>query len=319
MQAFIGILTQLLHAALILAAAPLLPGLVRILKARMLGRRGPHLLQPWRDLAKLLRKRPVVAETASVVTLAAPFAAAASVLLAVLLVPSFARGMALAPMADLILIAGLLGLGRFAVALAGLDAGSAFGGMGVSRAMAFTAFAEPALILAVMSVAIVAGTTNLDAVAGAFQGGAAGMRVSLAIAFLAMLAVALAGNGRMPVEDPATQLEPAMVQEAMLLEASGRHLALWQYEAALRLTLWLALIAAIFLPMGLAPPASGPLAWALGLAAFAVKLAGLALALAALECAIARMRLFRVPQFLGAALLLGLLGAILLFVSTGPA
>lgn len=319
MESFIGILTQLLHAALILVLAPVLTGVVRFLKARLMGRRGPHPLQPWRDLRKLLLKQPVVAETASVVTVAAPWLAAGAAMLAALLVPSFARGMALAPMADLILIAGLLALGRVAMALAGLDAGTPFGGLGAAREMAFAAFAEPALILATLSFAIIAGSTNLDAITGAFQDGAIGVRVSLALSLLVLLAVAAAENARIPVDNPATHLELTMVHEAMILEASGRHLALWDYQAALRLTLWLALIAAVFLPFGLAPPGTGPLAWLLGLGAFAVKMAGLALALAVFESAIAKMRVFRVPEFLGAALLLGLLAAVFLFVSTGLA
>lgn len=319
MQSFIGILTQLLHAALILVAAPLLTGVVRFLKARMMGRRGPHPLQPWRDLRKLLLKRPVVAETASAVTILAPWVAAGAAMLAALLVPSFARGMALAPIADLILIAGLLALGRVAMALAGLDAGTPFGGLGAAREMAFAAFAEPALILATLSFAIIAGSTNLDAITGAFQDGAVGVRVSLALSLLVLLAVAVAENARIPVDNPATHLELTMVHEAMILEASGRHLALWDYQASLRLTLWLALIAAIFLPFGLAAPGTGPLAWLLGFAAFLLKMGGLALALAVFESAIAKMRVFRVPEFLGAALLLGLLAAVFLFVSTGLA
>lgn len=319
MQTFIGILTQLLHAALILAAAPLLTGVVRFLKARLMGRRGPHPLQPWRDLRKLLLKQPVVAETASVVTILAPWVAVGAAMLAALLVPSFARGMALASLADLILIAGLLALGRVAMALAGLDAGTPFGGLGAAREMAFAAFAEPALILATLSFAIIAGSTNLDAITGAFQDGTVGVRVSLLLSLLVMLAVAVAENARIPVDNPATHLELTMVHEAMILEASGRHLALWDYQASLRLTLWLALIAAIFLPFGLAAPGAGPLAWALGLGAFLLKMGGLALALAVFESAIAKMRVFRVPEFLGAALLLGLLAAVFLFVSTGLA
>ncbi|HEY4252316.1 MAG TPA: NADH-quinone oxidoreductase subunit H [Roseomonas sp.] len=319
METLIGILTQLLHAALMLVAAPLLAGAVRCLKARLMGRQGPHPLQPWRDLKKLLAKRPVVAETASAVTLAAPWVAAGAAMLAALLVPSFARGMLLAPMADLILIAGLLALGRVAMALAGLDAGTPFGGLGAAREMAFAAFAEPALLLATLSLAIIAGGTNLDAITGALQDGSVGIRVSLALSLLVMLAVAVAENGRIPVDNPATHLELTMVHEAMLLEASGRHLALWEYQAALRLTLWLALIGAVFLPFGLAAPGTGPIAWVLGFVAFVAKMGGLALALAVFESVIAKMRVFRVPEFLGAALLLGLLAAILLFVSTGLA
>jgi formate hydrogenlyase subunit 4 len=313
---FAAILTQILHIALVLAAAPVVLGGVRWLKARMMGRVGAHPLQPLRDTLKLLRKRPVLAENASWISRAAPYVAAGATLVALALVPSFARGMLFGPLSDLLVIAGLLALARVALALAGLDIGTAFGGLGAAREMSFAALAEPALLVAVLSLAILAGSTGLEAIAAAFQDGALGLRVSLALALIAMLAVAVAENARIPVDNPATHLELTMVHEAMILEASGRHLALWEAASAFQLTLWLALIAAIFLPFGTAPVGFAPLGWILGLLAWAVKMALLCLALAAFESAIAKMRVFRVPEFLGAALLAGLLGAILLFVST---
>jgi formate hydrogenlyase subunit 4 len=319
MQGFGALVAQMLHIALMLVAAPLLVGVVRWLKARMLGRRGASPLQPFRDLDKLLRKRPVLAENASVVSEAAPYAGFAACLLAIALVPSFARGMALAPLADLILLAGLLALARVALALAGMDVGTAFGGLGAAREMSFSAFAEPALLLCVLNLAILAGTTNLDLIAATFREGALGLRVSLGLAALAMMAVAIAENARIPVDNPATHLELTMVHEAMLLESSGRHLALWEYQSALRLTLWLSLLVAVFLPYGTAPVGSGPLAWVVGLVFWLLKMGTLCLALAGFESAIAKMRVFRVPEFLGAALLLALLAAALLFVSTGLA
>ena len=233
METFGAILTQVLHVALMLAAAPLVVGVTRWLKARMMGRRGASPLQPWRDLDKLLRKTPVLAENASVVSEAAPYAGFAACLLAIALVPSFARGMALAPLSDLILLAGLLAFGRMAIALAGMDVGTAFGGLGAAREMSFSVFAEPALLLCVLTFAILAGTTNLDLIAATFRDGGLGLRVSLALAAVAMLAVAVAENARIPVDNPATHLELTMVHEAMLLESSGRHLALWEYQAAL--------------------------------------------------------------------------------------
>ncbi len=317
METLTGILTQLIHMALLIAGAPVLLGLVRLAKARLMGRRGPHPLQPWRDIAKLLAKRAVVAESASAVTHVAPWVALSAALLAAFLIPSFARGMVLSPLSDLLLVAGLLALGRVAMALAGLDAGTPFGGMGAAREMAFAVFAEPALVLAALTFAIIAGTTNIDAIAGHFQDGAVGVRVSLALTLIAMLAIAVAENGRIPVDNPSTHLELTMVHEAMILEASAEQLAIWDYQSALRLMLWLMLIAAIFFPAGLASPGAGPVAWAIGLGAFALKIAVLGLALAVFETAIAKMRVFRVPEFLGAALLLGLLAAVFLFLSTG--
>ena len=319
MESFGAILTQLLHVGLMLAAAPLVVGVTRWLKARMMGRRGASPLQPARDLDKLLRKTPVLAENASIVSEAAPYAGFAACLVAIALVPSFARGMAFAPLSDLILLAGLLAFARMAIALAGMDVGTAFGGLGAAREMSFAAFAEPALLLCVLTFAILAGTTNLDLIATTIRDGALGLRVSLALAAMAMLAVAIAENARIPADNPATHLELTMVHEAMLLESSGRHLALWEYQSALRLTLWLSLLVAVFLPFGAAPEASGPLAWIGGLVAWLAKMGVMCLGLAAFESAIAKMRVFRVPEFLGAALLLALLAAALLFVSTGLA
>ncbi len=319
MAAVMGVLTQAIHLALLLVAAPLVVGVVRWLKARMMGRVGASPLQPLRDFLKLLRKRPVLAENASWISRGAPYVGAAAALAAAALVPSFAHGMALAGLGDLIVIAGLLALGRVSMALAGLDVGTAFGGLGAAREMSFAALAEPALLLAVMSFAILAGTTGLDAIAMTFQEGTLGLRVSLGLALVALLAVAVAENARIPVDNPSTHLELTMVHEAMILEASGRHLALWDAAAAMRLTLWFALLAAIFFPFGTAPPGWAPLGWVVGLLAWIAKMGVLCLALAVFESAIAKMRVFRVPEFLGAALLLGLLGALLLFVSTSLA
>ena len=314
-----GLVTQLLHIALMLAAAPLLVGGVRWLKARLVGRRGPHPMQPWRDLSKLLRKRPLLAEDASIVTRVAPYLALSATLLAAALVPGFAFGMALAPMADLLLIAGLLALSRVALALASHDAGTPFGGLGAAREMTFAVFAEPTLLVCVMVFAVLIGGTNLNVISHGLADGQMGLRVSLLFAAVALMAVALAENARVPVDNPATHLELTMVHEAMLLEASGRHLALWEMQAALKLLVWLSLLAALFLPFGTSPPGAGPFAWGLGLVLWAAKIGLLALALAVFESAIAKMRVFRVPEFLGGALMLALLAAALIFVSTGLA
>lgn len=315
MSVLAAILTQMLHLVLVVAAAPLVVGGIRWLKARMMGRRAAHPLQPWRDIVKLMRKRPVLAENASWISRAAPYVAAGSALAALVVVPGFARGMALAPLGDLLLVAGLLALGRVALALAGLDVGTAFGGLGAAREMSFAALAEPALLVAALILAILAGSTGIEVIAATFQDGAVGLRVSLVLALIALCAVAVAENARIPVDNPATHLELTMVHEAMILEASGRHLALWEAAAALRLTLWLALIAAVFMPFGAAPAGFAPLAWIVGIVAWVAKIAVLCLVLAAFESAIAKMRVFRVPEFLGVALLVGILGAILLFVS----
>lgn len=314
----LAITAQLIHIALMLAAAPVLVGLIRLVKARLLGRRGPPLLQPWRDLIRLLRKQPVLADNASFVFRGAPTVTLAATIGAAALVPSFTLGMTLGPVSDLLVIAGLLTLARCATALGGMDVGTAFGGIGASREMTFAVYAEPALLLVILTLALLAGTTNLDTIATVLGQGALGLRVSLGMVLVAMVTVALAENGRIPIDNPATHLELTMVHEAMVLEYSGRDLALVEAGTALKLLVWLSLIAAIFCPFGLAR-ADDPLFWVLGAVLWVVKVGVLAIALAVFETSIAKMRVFRVPEFLGIALLLGVLAAVFLYVSTGIA
>ena len=317
MLALAGLYTLAIHAVLMLALSPLLTGALRVLRARAHGRVGPPLLQPYRDLLRQLRKQPVLAENASILLEAAPTAVVAATVVAALLVPSFALGMASAPLADLIVLAALLGTGRVALALAGWDSGAAFGGMGATRAMLFAAFAEPALLLVVFVLALLTGTTNLDAAAALLREGQLGLRVSLALALASLCLVAIAENGRVPVDNPASHLELTMVHEATALEYSGRHLALVEYAAGLRLLLWMTLIGTIFMPFGLAPPGVYPLAWLAGALAWLAKLAVLGLGLTVMEALTAKMRVFRVPEFLGVAILLAFLAVVFLFVSQG--
>jgi formate hydrogenlyase subunit 4 len=314
-----GLVVLAAHVALMLALAPVLVGFIRRVKARALGRVGPPVMQPWRDLRRLARKQPVLAANASWLFAAAPAAGFAATLAAAALVPGFALGMATASLADLIVIAGLLTLARCVLALAALDTGTAFGGIGASRDMTFATFAEPAMMLVIFTLALMLGTTNLDAIALVLRDATVGLRVSLGLALVAIVAVAIAETGRIPVDNPATHLELTMVHEAMVLEYSGRHLALIEWAAALRLLLWMTLIAAIFAPFGIATPQSGPLGWLLAVPLWMAKVGVTATVLALFESAIAKMRVFRVPEFLGIAVLLGLLAAVFLFVSQGIA
>jgi formate hydrogenlyase subunit 4 len=304
------LLVQLL---LPVAIAPLLTGLVRKLKARLLGRRGPSPLQPYRDLARLFRKAPVLADNASWLFRGAPYAAFAAVWLAMAAIPTFAivpsRGLGL----DLIAIAGLLGLARILIALAGMDVGTSFGGIGASREMTIGALAEPAMFVAIIAIALVGGSTALPDMAKALGEGV-GLRVSLALALGAIVMVAIAETGRIPVDNPATHLELTMVHEAMVLEYSGRHLAMIELGAMLKLALYLSLIACIFAPWGLSREAD-PATLAGGVAMWLAKLFAGGVALAVFETTIAKMRVFRYPEFLGAALLFAILGAVFLYVS----
>jgi len=308
-------LTQLAQAALVLALAPLLSGVTRKIRARLLRRQGPSIIQPYRDLAKLIRKETVIAENASWLFRAVPYLVFAATWVAAALVPTFATGLTMSESADIIVIVALLGTARFLLALAGLDVGTSFGGIGSSREMMFASLAEPAMLMAVFTLSLFAGSTELSSISAYMLGPNAGLSISLALALVALIIVSLGENARIPVDNPATHLELTMVHEAMILEYSGRHLAVIELAAALKLLLYLSLIACVFIPWGTTVAGDGAIAYAIGLGAYAVKLSMLAFFLVVFETAIAKMRVFRVPDFLGVALMLGLLGTIMLFVS----
>lgn len=308
-------LTQLAQAALVLGLAPLLSGVTRKIKARLLRRRGPSVVQPYRDLLKLIRKETVMAENASWLYRLAPYLIFATTWVAAALVPTFATGLAFGASADLIVIVGLLGTARFLLALAGLDVGTSFGGIGSSREMMFATLAEPAMLMVMFTLSLFAGSTELSSISAYMVGAGAELSISLALALVALIIVAIGENARIPVDNPATHLELTMVHEAMILEYSGRHLAVIEAAAFLKLLLYLSLIACVFIPWGTAAVGAGAIAYAVALLAYLVKLGVLAFLLVLFETAIAKMRVFRVPDFLGIALMLGLLGTILLFVS----
>jgi formate hydrogenlyase subunit 4 len=305
---------QGLQMLLVLALAPALLGFVRKVKARLLRRRGAPIHQPYRDLLRLLRKEAVLAENASWLFRAAPYLIFAATWVAAALVPSFATGLPFSWSADLIAVIALLGSARFFLALAGMDVGTSFGGIGASREVMIASLAEPAMIMIVFTLALIAGSTQLSTIAGYMGSPAVGLPVSLALALIALIIVALAETARIPVDNPATHLELTMVHEAMVLEYSGRHLALIELAAALKLLLYMSLIACVFLPWGLAPAGDGG-NLSLGVVSYIAKLFVGGGMLAVFETAIAKMRVFRVPQFLGAALMLGLLAVLLRFVS----
>ncbi len=310
-----GWLTQFAQAVLVLALAPLLSGVTRKIRARLLRRRGASVIQPYRDLVKLIRKEAVVAENASWLFRAAPYLVFAATWVAATLVPTFATDLTLSAAADIIVIVALLGTARFLLALAGLDVGTSFGGIGSSREMLFASLAEPAMLMAVFTLSLFAGSTQLSSISAYMQGPSAGLSISLALALVALVIVAIGENARIPVDNPATHLELTMVHEAMILEYSGRHLAVIEAAASLKLLLYLSLIACVFAPWGTAVAGAGAVAYAVGFGAYALKLAFGAFLLVLFETSIAKMRVFRVPEFLGIALMLGLLGTILLFVS----
>ncbi len=300
---------------LVLLLAPLLTGFVRKLKSRLLRRQGPPLLQPYLDLVRLMRKDVVLAESASWLFRVIPYLIFAGTWVAASLIPTFGSGLLFSWTADLIAIIALLGSARFFLALAGMDVGTAFGGIGSSREVMIASLAEPAILITVFAVAMIAGSTQLSTIAEFMGSSQVGLRVSLGLALFALIIVAIAENARIPVDNPATHLELTMVHEAMVLEYSGRHLALIDLSSQLKLLLYVSLIACVFVPWGTAEPNASVQALAVGAATYIGKLAGGGFLLALLETSIAKMRVFRVPEFLGFALMLALLATLLRFVS----
>jgi formate hydrogenlyase subunit 4 len=317
LELILNLIAQAAQMFLVLAVAPLVLGVTRKVKARLLRRIGPPLWQPYIDLWKLLHKEAVLAHNASWLYRIAPYLVFATTWVAAALVPTYATGLMFSWSADLIAIVALLATGRFALALAGMDVGTAFGGIGSSREMMISSLAEPAMILVVFSVALIAGTTQLSSIASTFINASIGLRVSLGLALIAFVFVAIAENARIPIDNPATHLELTMVHEAMVLEYSGRHLAMVEAAAALKLVLYFSLLACLFVPFGMATTDKGVAALGIGISSYFAKIFALAVLLPVGEIAVAKMRVFRYPIFLGGAFAAGALAVFLLFVSKG--
>ena len=304
------ILIEAIQMLVVGLGAPLLVGLVRRVKARLHGQRGASVLQPYADLRKLLAKEAVVSETTSWIFRFTPYLLVATMLLSALLVPLLTTQTPLGFIGNIIVLMYLFLLGTFFLALAGLDAGSAFGGMGSSREMAIAALAEPTVMIAIFAIALRAGNTGLDEIV---RRGASDPLLLLnpghLLAFIAFFIVALAETGRLPVDNPATHLELTMIHEAMILEYSGRHLALIEWAAGMKLLIFLALLSNLFFPWGVAL-AVAPFALAVAFVALAAKVGALAVGIAALETAMAKLRLFRLPALLSGSFALALLAVI---------
>ena len=299
-------IVELLQTLILLATAPLATGTVRSLKARMQGRTGPSVLQPYRDLVKLFHKSSVMSKDSSWISTITPYVCVAAVVTAALLLPVVYVG-TFGLMGDLLLLIYLLAIMKFFTALAALDAGSTFGGMGSSREMFISSIVEPAMLLSIFAMALVAGTTALGGIS--LQVASTGLELvgpSLLLAAAAFFIAILAENARMPVDNPATHLELTMVHEAMMLEYSGKGLALMEYASMAKLLVFLTLMANMFFPWGIATSAD-PAALAVGLVAYLVKIGALLLAIAVIESSMAKMRLFRLPNLFTMAFILSLL------------
>jgi formate hydrogenlyase subunit 4 len=299
----------------LLTVSPFLVGLIRKVKARFQCRKGAGVFQPYADLAKLFRKQPVISTTTSWIFTATPYILFASTLSAGLLVPTFTAQTPLNFAGNIIALVYLLALGTFFLILAGLDAGSAFGGMGSSREAIVASLTEPAMILSIFAIALTAGSTNLSTIVHktALLEGIATDPSPHLMALAALFIVALAETGRVPVDNPATHLELTMIHEAMVLEYSGRYLALIEWAAALKLVVFLSLIANVFAPWGIATTLA-PAAMGIGLVVYILKIAGLAVLIGVIECMFAKLRLFRVTDLLGVAFILALLGLLFFYI-----
>jgi formate hydrogenlyase subunit 4 len=304
----------ILQTALLLALSPLVSGCIKNWKAKLQNRRGPPPWQPYLDLGKFLRKDMVISEHASWIFRAMPYVLFTSTLLAGLMVPLVSVSAPLSLFGGALAFVGLLALGRFFLALAGLDPASAFGGMGSSREMTISAIAEPALMLTIFTVAINAGSTNLSQMLQAAQGPTWRlMNPAHVLAFAALFIVLLAETGRIPVDNPATHLELTMIHEAMILEYSGRYLALIEWGAAIKQLVLMVLLVNIFFPVGIASDFSLS---SLGLSFLwlLLKLGALAAAIVVVETTNAKLRLFRVPDLLTTAFVLAALGLLSTFL-----
>lgn len=308
----------LAQALVFLLLAPLIVALIRKVKARLQCRRGAGLLQPYADLLKLFGKEPVVSTHTSWIFTATPGIVFASTLAAALLVPVFVTQAPLNFAGNIIALVYLLAVGTFFLILAGLDAGSAFGGMGSSREAVVASLTEPAMILSIFAVALTAGSTNLSTIVHktALLEGIVTDPSPHLMALAALFIVTLAETGRVPVDNPATHLELTMIHEAMVLEYSGRYLALLEWAAGIKLLVFLTVIANVFAPWGIAT-STAPAAMALGLAVYVVKVAGLAVLIGVVECMFAKLRLFRIPDLLGTAFILALLALVFFYTLRG--
>jgi formate hydrogenlyase subunit 4 len=307
-------LNILLQTILLLLLAPLLTGCIRNWKAKLQNRRGARVWQPYSDLIKFFRKDMVISEHASWVFSFAPYVVFITALVAGLLVPMVTVQAPMSLFGDVLALVGLLALGRFFLALGGLDPGSAFGGMGSSREMTIAAIAEPAMMLAIFTVAITAGSTDISHIVQVAQSPTwKVLNPTHVMAFAALFIVLLAETGRIPVDNPATHLELTMIHEAMLLEYSGRYLALMEWGASIKQLVLMTLLVNIFFPIGMATVTT-PAALGIGALVYIGKLMLIAAAVVVVETTNAKLRLFRVPDLLGAAFVLGTLALLSTFL-----
>lgn len=313
MNVVYSIIMEALQLAVVLAGAPLFVGLVRALKCRAQGRTSAGIMQPYRDLRRLFYKDVVLAENASWIFRSVPYVVFGATVLAGAIIPVISTDLPLSLTADIIALVAIFAIARFFTALAGMDVGTAFGGMGSSREMMVASLAEPAMLMSVFTISLVAGSTTLSQMVHTLTSSALVLRPSMALALVAFIFVGIAETGRIPVDNPATHLELTMIHEAMVLEYSGRHLALIEWAGMMKLFLFSSLGIALFMPWGIGGPQE-LLMLPVSVISLIVKLAFIGVCLVLVETRLAKMRIFQVPEFLGVAFILATLGMLSFFM-----
>ncbi len=301
-------ITQVLEMAVALAAAPAFLGWLNQCRAWLQNRRAPSLWLPYRNLRKLFHKEAVIAENASPLFRVAPYVVFGTMVLAAGIIPSMGTRLPLVVSADAIALVGLFAAARMFMTLAAMDVGTAFGTLGARREMMVGFLAEPALLMVIFVASLISSSTALPVITGHLASGHLGLSPSLAFSAVAFILVLLAENARIPVDNPATHLELTMIHEAMVLEYSARHLALMEWAAQLKLFNYVCIGFALFFPWGVAVGRFGPEQLLVAIPALAVKLAAAGFALALIETISAKMRVMRIPEFLGTAFLFAVLG-----------
>ena len=310
------LLLQLIQMVFVILFAPLVVGFIRKIKARLLYRKGPSIFQPYRDIYKLLHKETVLSEGASWFFRGVPYVIFAFIWSAMSLVPTFSNNLFLSVAADMIVIVGLLSSARFLLSCAGLSIGTSFGGIGASREMLISSFAEPAMLIIIFTLALFVKGSSTHLIFATFSASYAYYSFSIILLIISFFMVMLAENGRIPIDNPATHLELTMVHEAMLLEYSGRHLAMIEMASYLKLLLYISLFIGIFMPYKMAQDIS-VLAIVLGFIVYLVKVFFIAGFIATVETGVAKLRVFRVSEFLSLSLLFAFLSLVLFFVAKG--
>lgn len=314
---FYALFAQLLELVVALVLAPILTGWINMCRAWLQNRSAPPLLQTYYTLSKLFHKDVLLAHNASTLFRAAPYIIFSCMALAAAIVPTLSTDLIFAPAADAIALVGLFALARVFIALAGMDVGTSFGSLGSRREMFIGFLAEPALLMVFFTASLISRSTSLSTIVETLAHREFVIYPSLAFAGVAFTMVSLAENARVPIDNPTTHLELTMIHEAMILEYSGRHLALIEWAASLKLFAYSCLGIALFFPFGI-PEAADPLALLLAGATLILKLAIGGFCLALIETLSAKMRIFRAPEFLGTAFLLAVLAMLVhLLLETG--